>query len=86
MVLQQPEVANTETILMVGGFSESPLLRAAVMDRFPDKRVIIPIESGLSVLKEAMLFGFNTIASRICKYTYGISVRDDFRQGIDPEE
>lgn len=88
MILQQSEVANTETILMVGGFSESPMLRAAVMDRFPDKRVIIPNESGLSVLKGAVLFGFNTtvIASRICKYTYGISVRDDFRVGIDPEE
>lgn len=88
MILQQSEVANTETILMVGGFSESPMLRAAVMDRFPDKRVIIPNESGLSVLKGAVLFGFNTtvIASRICKYTYGISVRGDFRPGIDPEE
>ena len=87
MIFQQDEVAGTDIILMVGGFSESPMLRAAVMEKFPDKRLIIPQEAGLSVLKGAVLFGFNNtvIASRICKYTYGIAVRDDFREGIDPE-
>ncbi|XP_062615746.1 heat shock 70 kDa protein 12A-like [Saccostrea cucullata] len=88
MIFQQEEVDNTETILMVGGFSESPMLRSAVKERFPEKRVIIPQEAGLSVLKGAVIFGFNTtvIASRICRYTYGISVYDDFRSGVDPED
>lgn len=88
MIFQQEEVDNTDVILMVGGFSESPMLRAAVKEKFRDKRVIIPMESGLSVLKGAVLFGFNTtvIASRICKYTYGINILDDFRRGVDPDD
>jgi molecular chaperone DnaK (HSP70) len=45
------------TILMVGGFSECPLIQDAVQAAFPDKRIIIPEDAGMSVLKGAVLFG-----------------------------
>jgi molecular chaperone DnaK (HSP70) len=45
------------TILMVGGFSECPLIQDAVQVAFPGKRIIIPEDAGMSVLKGAVLFG-----------------------------
>lgn len=88
MILQQLEVTNTETMLMFGGFSEPPMLKSAVIGKLPDKRVIIPNEYCLSILKGAVLFGFNSrvVASKICKYMYGICIQDDSRPGIDLEE
>jgi molecular chaperone DnaK (HSP70) len=38
------------TILMVGGFSECPLIQDAVQVAFPGKRLIIPEDAGMSVL------------------------------------
>ena len=86
-IFSVPGCEDANIILMVGGFSESPMLRAAVEEKFQDKRIIIPQEAGLSVLKGAVLFGFNTsvIKSRVCKYTYGIRTLDDF-QPNDPED
>jgi hypothetical protein len=56
---------------MVGGFSESPMLRNAVETAFPNRTLIIPEEAGLAVLKGAVLFGFEPriISTRICKAT-----------------
>lgn len=42
---------------MVGGFSESPITLDVVKNAFPTKRVIVPEEAGLAVLKGAVLFG-----------------------------
>jgi hypothetical protein len=36
---------------MVGGFSESPMLRDAVERAFPNHSLIIPQEAGLAVLR-----------------------------------
>ncbi|OWF37208.1 heat shock 70 kDa protein 12A-like [Mizuhopecten yessoensis] len=86
-IFEQEDAAGTSIILMVGGFSESPMLRHAVRERFGSrKRIIIPQDAGLSVLKGAVLFGFDTrvISTRVMKHTYGIQVAEKFRQG-DPE-
>jgi hypothetical protein len=48
---------DLSTILMVGGFSECPLIQDAVQAAFPGKRIIIPEDAGMSVLKGAVLFG-----------------------------
>ena len=78
--------AGTDTILLVGGFSESPFLQEAIKQNFPDKRLIIPEEAGLAVLKGAVLFGHNplTITSRIAKCSYGVRVYRDFQDGVHP--
>lgn len=67
-------VSKASYILMVGGFSESHMLQDAVKTAFSTKKVIIPKEAGLAVLKGAVVFGHEptTIQFRVSKYTYGI--------------
>ncbi|KAH3704788.1 heat shock 70 kDa protein 12A-like [Dreissena polymorpha] len=69
-------------IVMVGGFSESPLLQEAIRSMFPGKHVTIPQDAGLAVMKGAVMFGHNKrqIVSRIARFTYGISVFKKTRQ------
>ena len=52
---------GVSNILMVGGFSECPLIQEAVQKAFPGKRIIIPEDAGMSVLKGAVLFGHQPI-------------------------
>lgn len=56
-VLALPQVSGCSTILMVGGFSESPMLQGHIGEHFPDKNIIIPEDAGLAVLKGAVIFG-----------------------------
>ena len=86
-IFKEPMVKGTETILMVGGFSESSMIHYAIENNFPDVRVIVPQEAGLAVLKGAVIFGHNdqVITSRISRYTYGIKMYETFIPGIHPE-
>ena len=87
-IFDDEKVEGTNIILMVGGFSESPMLRNAVERAFPNRTLIIPEEAGLAVLKGAVLFGFEPriISTRICKVTYGVKTNSEFEEGIDPED
>ncbi|XP_045210214.2 heat shock 70 kDa protein 12A-like [Mercenaria mercenaria] len=69
----QSQLQDCEAILMVGGFSESSVLQEKIKTHFPDRKIVVPTDAGLAVLKGAVLFGHNPalIAERICKYTYG---------------
>lgn len=75
---------SVSMLLLVGGFSESEMLQRAVRKEFPDKRIVIPEDAGLSVLKGAVLFGQNPdyISSRVMRYTYGIRTKEDFNPKI----
>lgn len=77
---------DINTILLVGGFSESPMMQSAMKNNFPDKRLIVPEEAGLTVLRGAVLFGHNpiTVVSRVAKCSYGIRVYRDFKDGVHP--
>jgi hypothetical protein len=70
-LLAKPRVNSCSAIVMVGGFSESPMLQERIQEHFPDMKIIIPEEAGLAVLKGAVIFGHNptTIAERVCKFT-----------------
>lgn len=59
----EDNLSDVSTILMVGGLSESCIMQDAIMKAFPAKRVIVPVDAGLAVLKGAVLFGHqsNTI-------------------------
>jgi molecular chaperone DnaK (HSP70) len=52
---------------MVGGFSESPIMQSAIKEAFSTKKVIIPDEAGLAVLKGAVMYGHKpqTISVRV---------------------
>ncbi|XP_053376192.1 heat shock 70 kDa protein 12A-like [Mercenaria mercenaria] len=72
-LLERPSVHGCAAILMVGGFSASPILQESVQTNFPNLRIIVPNEAGLAVLKGAVIFGYESkvITERVCKYTYG---------------
>ncbi|KAH3818558.1 hypothetical protein DPMN_120279 [Dreissena polymorpha] len=73
-------------IVMVGGFSESPLLQRRVKEAFRGQHIIIPSEAGLAILKGAVIFGHNkqSIVSRIARFTYGNDCFTDFDESIHP--
>lgn len=56
-LMSEDNLSDVSTLLMVGGFSESPIMQDAIMKAFPAKRVIVPVDAGLAVLKGAVLFG-----------------------------
>ncbi|KAL4230425.1 Heat shock 70 kDa protein 12A [Mactra antiquata] len=79
-LLRVPSCRNIDAIVMVGGFSESPLLQHAIKQTFSSTQVIIPNEAGLAVLRGAVIFGHkpSMITSRISKYTYGTDISPEF--------
>ncbi|XP_052076812.1 heat shock 70 kDa protein 12B-like isoform X5 [Mytilus californianus] len=87
-IIEESTVVGTEAIVMVGDFSESPMLQEAIKTAFPNMTVIIPDEAGVAVLKGAVQFGFNpqVISPRIGRFTYGVSTNKRFRPHTDPED
>ncbi|XP_053378817.1 heat shock 70 kDa protein 12B-like isoform X3 [Mercenaria mercenaria] len=79
-ILSNPKAAGVRHILVVGGFSDSPVVREALKKNFRDVSLIFPPEPSLAVLKGAVLYGHKPqiIASRIAKFTYGLKHEEDF--------
>lgn len=77
-------VKDVSSILLVGGFAESPMLQVAIKEAFKNKKVIVPQDAGLAVLKGAVLYGHKpkTISARVCKYTYGVGTTMNFDSAI----
>ncbi|XP_063414135.1 heat shock 70 kDa protein 12A-like [Mytilus trossulus] len=87
-IFKKPELSDLKNVIMVGGFSECELVQMAVRSRFGgDRKIIIPDESGLAVLKGAVLFGHQKkkITKRILKKTYGIQSWPEWDPDIHPE-
>lgn len=74
-LLEEPDLTNVKTVLMVGGFSDCSLLRQKVKKKLSNMLVICPDDAVLSVVKGAVIFGNNRewIQERICPRTYGIA-------------
>ncbi|CAC5363003.1 unnamed protein product [Mytilus coruscus] len=83
-ILNKNGVDGLSQIILVGGFSECTLVKKEIKSTFPDKKVIIPTDSGMAVLKGAVIFGNkpDSISERIAKCTYGFSKRKKF----DPQK
>lgn len=86
-LLREPTVNGCAAIVMVGGFSESPMLQETVRKKFPSTKIIVPDEAGLAVLKGAVIYGHRPreIAARISKITYGVMCNQTFVPGRHPE-
>ncbi|XP_021349317.1 heat shock 70 kDa protein 12A-like [Mizuhopecten yessoensis] len=78
-LMKHPEVEQAQAILLVGGYSECLLLQTEISAKFPDKRLVIPHEAGLAVLKGAVINGheLDTITERISRFTYGTELIGD---------
>lgn len=87
-LLDEPGLRNVDRILLVGGYSECPLILKAFCDKFKQKRIINPHQVGLAVIKGAVQFGHNpaVISSRVLSYTYGTDISPEFEEGIYLEE
>lgn len=79
-ILKNKTATGVTHILLVGGFSECRLVQERVNNAFPNKKIIIPSEAGLSVLKGAVLFGHRPdyIHSRVMRFSYGLESIDEF--------
>ncbi|CAG2237769.1 unnamed protein product [Mytilus edulis] len=83
------ERTNLKTFLLVGGFSESPLIQEIIRQNFPDMHIISPEDPILAVLKGAVLFGHKPdfITSRFTRHTYGRRIRPLFDESKhDPKK
>jgi len=87
-ILAEPEMADVNTILLVGGFGECQLVQEAVKKAVGRRTVVIPDEAGLAVLKGAVRFGHQPriVSSRCVKYTYGFGVNRLFDESKHPAE
>ena len=88
-LLGKQENKNIDFILMVGGFSNSPIVVQEVKDRVSSLSlpVIVPENPELAVVQGAVMFGWKPemFKSRKSKRTYGIHISPPFREGVDPE-
>ena len=55
-LFRHPSVKDVSSILLVGGFAESPMLQEAVKEAFSEIKVTVPQDAGLAVLKGAVLY------------------------------
>ena len=86
-ILRKENARDIGAILMVGGFSESPMLQHAVKKEFRHVKVIVPREASSSILRGAVANGHNpkSITQRVLPKTYGIEMLREFQKGVDPE-
>lgn len=66
-LLTTSQLKNVSTLLMVGRFSESPIMQSGVKEAFPDMKVLIPDNAGLAVLQGAVLYGHRVLARLLDK-------------------
>lgn len=86
-LMKKSSIRDNKVFLLVGGFSQSDVVYTAVKDALPGSTVINPPESGLAVLKGAVIFGHSPVAvsSRIAKYSYGVNISPIFEDGVHPQ-
>jgi len=82
-LLNKDALTNASSILLVGGFSESAVVKRSVKKQFENRvRVIAPPAGGSVILKGAVMFGCDPdiIAARISPFTYGVSTRKPYNK------
>lgn len=64
-LFKHPEVSDVHQVIMVGKFSECKIVQKATENEFPKKKIIIPKEAGLAVLKGAVLYGHRNTVGQV---------------------
>ena len=87
-IFQNKNVKSPNTIIMVGDYSEVPMLTEEIKRHFPQKRFIIPEAGRMSVLTGALISAHNQspIKERKRKYTYGVAGKNDQKLGCKIEK
>ena len=86
-IFRERKFGNLDIVMMVGGFSNSDEVHSAMKKEFYDKKLIVPADAELAVLKGAVLFGHNknTISMRVARFTYGLQNWPLFNPRLHPE-
>lgn len=86
-LFDEPQMADVDAILCVGGFGECELVKAAFEKEFGNKNLIIPADAGLAVLKGAVRFGLlpEIVTLRCARYTFGREIWPAFKAGEHDE-
>ena len=88
-LMKKPELSKVKAMLLVGGFSDSPLLQREIKNELTERcRVIIPRNSTIAVVQGAVMFGKmpGKISARVIGVTYGANTTRIFIEGVHPEE
>lgn len=87
-LFQNKDGKGISTIILVGGYAESPMLIEGIKSNFPEMRTVIPQEASSCILLGALIFGHNPslIKQRRSKYTYGICVNKKFNPSEHDEK
>ncbi|XP_076117122.1 heat shock 70 kDa protein 12A-like [Mytilus galloprovincialis] len=87
-MFRDDKLSDLENLIMVGGFSECELIQHRMKEKFgKHKKIIIPEEAGLAVLKGAVLYGHQpkAISARVLRRTYGIQSWPEWDPQMHPE-
>lgn len=74
-------ISDVQTVLLVGGFSESELVQRQLKRRFEKtKQLVFPCDASLAVLKGAVYYGHckDIISRRVARFTYGFQIWPKF--------
>ncbi|XP_052819958.1 heat shock 70 kDa protein 12A-like [Mya arenaria] len=87
-LLAEAKMERVQTVILVGGFGESPYVQERMRNEIAGVRLIVPSDAGLAVLKGAVRFGHDPaiVSSRIMRFTYGTSVFKDFDEKKHSDE
>ncbi|KAG0611743.1 hypothetical protein M758_7G161900 [Ceratodon purpureus] len=84
---QLKQAGKVKALVVVGGFAGSPYLMDYIRKRFAGKvpQILSPPNPGSAVCQGAVMLALNpdTVLSRVCKKTYGISHYDDYDENLD---
>lgn len=87
-IFTRKESESVTLVLLVGGFAECSLVQGKIKKTLLPRRVIVPEESGVAVLKGAVLFGHNSgaIYSRKIRFSYGVRWRPIFDAEVHDQQ
>lgn len=83
-LLAKESLQDVKTIFLVGGFSEAQFLRKEISSRFLEKRILIPPDPQLAIIRGAVEFAQDPslLRARVMGKTYGLETWRKF----DPEK
>ncbi|XP_060591785.1 heat shock 70 kDa protein 12A-like [Ruditapes philippinarum] len=85
---RDPETKKCDVIILVGGFSESPVVTGATRFYFPKSNIITMEDASLTVLRGGVLLGHNPepILTVTPTFSYGIGMAVPFNGNQHPNE
>ncbi|KAL5018159.1 hypothetical protein ScPMuIL_003881 [Solemya velum] len=75
-ILDHSRLTDLRHVIMVGGYSDSDILKDGLQMRFPNLQIIRPVDAATAILKGSVIYGHRpqSIGWRVMKFTYGVSV------------